>query len=284
LTALQAAFLGLLQGLTEFLPVSSTAHLTLVARFLGLIDAEHVESWTSFLAVVQLGTLAAVLIYFFRDLISVTTKAAIEVRNQGVTRNLLRSSPDVRLLCSLLIGTIPIGLAGVASSGLLHGAITKNLMVISASLIVLALLLWIAEKTARHARDMDAITFVDALVIGLAQMLALIPGSSRSGTTITAGLFLNLKRHAAARFSFLLSVPAVTASGVHELLSLTADPFRFGVANLIIATLVSAISGYAAIAWLLKFLMNRTTMVFVWYRLGLGVIILLMISIGMVEP
>ncbi len=284
MTTLQAVLLGILQGLTEFLPISSTAHLTLAGKLFGLVDAAHTEAWTSFIAVVQLGTLAAVIAYFYRDLLSMGRNTLQDIRTYGITSRREQYSAETRTAIYIAAGTLPIIFAGVALSDILHGVLTKNLVVITASLVTLAVFLLLAEKVARHVRGLPELNLKDAILIGLAQTLALIPGSSRSGTTITAGLFLNLTRSAAARFSFLLSIPAVLASGLHELLSLTADPFQFGATNLLVATVVSGISGYAAIAWFLNFLMKKTMMVFVWYRIGLGLALAVLLYTGIVQP
>jgi undecaprenyl-diphosphatase len=166
----------------------------------------------------------------------------------------------------------------------IHGPFTKSTPVIIASLVVLAALLWLAEKLARHVRTLSNLTTMDAIVVGVAQALALIPGSSRSGTTITAGLFLNFTREAAARFSFLLSIPAILASGAYELLKLDGEVAQFGYGNLAIATLVAGVSGYMAIAWLLRFLSRNSTMLFVWYRFALGLVLVLLLRFGMIQP
>ncbi len=284
MSILDAILLGIIQGLTEFLPISSTAHLTLFGRLSGIVSTEHYAAWTAFIAVIQLGTLVAVLIYFFRDLTQILFSFTTDLKSGGLSALGGGMSADGRLGLLIIAGTIPIGIAGVFLSDFIHGVFTKNLVVIGLSLIVLALLLWLAEKTASHARQADTLSFKEALLIGIAQAFALIPGSSRSGTTLTAGLFLGLTRQSAARFSFLLSVPAVFASGVHEMLSLEANPFEFGVMNVLVATVVSAVSGYAAIAWLLRFLMKRTTLVFVCYRLALGAILLTLVFLNVVEP
>ena len=284
MSELHAVLLGILQGLTEFLPISSTAHLTLAGKLFGLIDGQHTEAWTAFLAVVQLGTLAAVVIYFFPDLVSMAKSVLKDLTTRGISLSLRMYSPETRLAFFLVAGTVPVGLTGLLLSDILHGMLTKNLVVIVGSLMLLAALLWLAEKKARHSRNIEDLDLKGALIIGLAQCLALIPGSSRSGTTLTAGLFLNLTRPAAARFSFLLSIPAVLASGLHELFSLTADPFQFGATNVALALIVSAISGYAAIAWLLRFLATRTTMVFVWYRFGLGLLLAVLLLSKAVQP
>jgi len=181
-----------------------------------------------------------------------------------------------RLALNIIIGTLPVVVIGLSLRHIIEGALTKTTIVIASSMIALALLLWLAEEVARHVRTLTQVTWVDALVIGIAQACALIPGSSRSGTTMTAGLFLGLTRETAARFSFLLSIPAVVASGVYEL-SKIHGVFALGVGNLIISTLVSGVVGYAAIAWLLKYLMRHTTMVFVWYRILLGILLIVLL-------
>jgi undecaprenyl-diphosphatase len=280
----EAMLLGIIQGLTEFLPISSTAHLTLAGRVLGLIDPAHPEKWTSFIAVIQLGTLAAVLVYFLNDLTQMARSTVRDLRTIGPTCRFSSYAPPTRMTLYAVVGTVPIGIIGVLASDALHGMMTKNLLVIAGSLIVLALLLWLAERVAKHERGLDNVSMRDALVVGLAQCLALIPGSSRSGTTLTAGLFLGLTREAAARFSFILSIPAILASGVHEMTGLEGNPYQYGTANLFFATACAAISGYAAIAWLLRFLMSRTTMVFVWYRVILGVVIFWLLFNGSVQP
>lgn len=282
LNLLHAILLGIIQGLTEFLPISSTAHLTLTGKLFGLIDPQHPESWTAFIAVIQLGTLAAVIIYFFRDVMTMITSFLSDLRQKGVA--VTHYSEKSRLGLYIVLGTLPVAIIGLSLKKIIEGMFTKSTLVIVASLVALAALLWLAEKVARHSRTMSDVRWWDALVIGVAQALALIPGSSRSGTTMTAGLFLGLAREAAARFSFLLSIPAVLASGIYEMSKIQWDSFEFGTANLIVATIVSAVSGYAAIAWLLRYLMKNTTMVFVWYRFGLGILLTILLLRGLIEP
>ena len=271
-----AVVLGIIQGLTEFLPISSTAHLTLAGKLFGVLDEQSSEAWTAFIAIMQLGTLAAVTAYFLRDLRDMVAALAADIKKRTV-------SDESRLAAYLVLGTIPIGLAGVFFSKAIHGVFTKSTMVIVSSLVILALLLWLAERAASHKRTLEQLTWRDALVIGCAQALALIPGSSRSGTTITAALFLNITRSAAARFSFLLSIPAVMGSGVFELTKISGSVIHFGLLNLIVATAVSAVSGYASIAWLLRYLSSHTTMVFVWYRIGLGALLGLMLALDFIQ-
>lgn len=279
-----AILLGLIQGLTEFLPISSTAHLTLAGKLFGLIDPQRPETWTAFIAVMQLGTLAAVLAYFWKDLWLMVLAVLHDLRALGQGKGFRETSVETRLAIAIIVGTLPVALLGFALKNIIEGAFTKSIEVIVFSLIALALLLWGAEKVARHTRGIEKVTWFDGLAIGFAQVLALIPGSSRSGTTITAGLFLGLTREAAARFSFLLSIPAVFASGIYEMTKIHPAVFSLGIGNLVVSTVVALISGYASIAWLLRYLMKHSTMVFVWYRIALGVLLAVLLFTGMILP
>lgn len=281
---LYAVLLGIVQGVTEFLPISSTAHLTFAGKLFGFIDLEHPESWTAFIAVIQLGTMAAVIIYFWRDLLSMVTSLLRDVGKHGLRNGFGGYSADSRMAFHIAIGTLPVAIIGFTFKTIIEGALTKTTFVLVFSLIGLALVLLLAEKISTHRRTIEEITWRDALLIGCAQALALIPGSSRSGTTITAALFLGFTRNAAARFSFLLSIPAVLASGLFELLRINPAVFDLGLTSLLLATLISAVSGYAAIAWLLRYLMKHTMMVFVWYRIALGVSVGVMVILGFMEP
>lgn len=281
---LYAVVLGVIQGLTEFLPVSSTAHLTLAGKLFGFVDPQHPEAWTEFIAVMQLGTLGAVIIYFWRDIMSMVVSLFKDIRTKGSGNGWKGFTTDSRLAVYIIIGTIPVGLIGYSMKHVIEGALTKSTIVIMSSLIVLALVLWVAEKVSKHVRTFEQLTWIDGLTIGIAQALALIPGSSRSGTTMTAALFLGLTRNAAARFSFLLSIPAVFASGLYELSKIHASVFELGVSSLAIATVVSALAGYAAIAWLLRYLMKNTTMLFVYYRIALGIFLGVMLLFRLIEP
>jgi len=279
-----AVLLGVVQGLTEFLPISSTAHLTVTGKLLGLINPQHPEQWTAFIAVTQLGTMAAVLVFFFRDIVGMTTSLSRDLITHGGGNGFRGYRRESRMALMIAVGTIPVVIAGLFFKDVIEGMFTKSTMVISSSLVILAVFLWLAEKVSRRNRTIEQVTYVDALIIGCAQALALIPGSSRSGTTITAGLFLNFTRHAAARFSFLLSIPAVLASGIYEMMKIDPAVFDLGVANLTIATVVAAISGYAAIFWLLRFLVKHTTMVFVWYRIALGITLIILVYTQLIQP
>jgi len=285
-----AIVLGIIQGLTEFLPISSTAHLTLAGKLLGTIDVTHPESWTAFIAIMQLGTMTAVIVYFWRDVVRMIV-ATVKGIASGTLRTRFSTWPlDLRLAATIVVGTLPVAVIGFSARHIIEGALTKSIPVIASSLIILAALLWIAEKVAKHQRPLEQLGLVDGFLIGVAQTLALIPGSSRSGTTITGGLFLGLTREAAARFSFLLSIPAVFGSGLFEVYEAFhtspggTDVSALGIPNLAVSTLVSGVCGYFAIAWLLRYLMKNTTMIFVWYRLALGALLLLLLAMGAILP
>lgn len=279
---LEAIFLGIIQGLTEFLPISSTGHVTLAGKLLNLISADSPERWTSFIAVIQLGTLAAVLIYFWHDLWAIFINFLRD--NLTERKSFINQSHYSKLGWFIIIGTIPVVIIGLGFKDIIEGSLTKNLNVIAGSLIGLAIILAIAEKVGKFKKELSELKWTDALLIGIAQSFALIPGSSRSGTTITAGLFLGLKRETAARFSFLLSVPAVLASGLLEFYEameyINFDDFI----NLLAATSAAAISGYLTIEFLLRFLRKNSTIVFVSYRIFIGVVILLLVGYGIINP
>src|SRR5258706_10843182 len=215
MSILEAIILGLIQGLTEFIPVSSTAHLTLAGKLMSLVDPQHPDQWTAFVAVIQLGTLIAVILYFWTDIIKIIA-GFITANLARVTGGPVdRSQKEYAMLGWLIIiGTLPVAVVGLLFRHQIEGMLTKDLRIIAASLIGLAILLTIAEIVGSQRRGMENLRTSDAIVVGFAQVLALIPGSSRSGSTITGGLFSGLKRETAARFSFLLSIPAVAASGL----------------------------------------------------------------------
>ncbi len=279
MTILEAIILGIVQGLSEFLPISSTAHVTLAGRAMGVINSP--ETWTAFIAVVQLGTLAAVLAYFRRDLLAITTAFVRENFRRVPFRE--QSTPS-RSGWYIILGTIPVGVIGLLAKDFIESAFTKNLIVIGTSLIVLGVILEIAERIGKFERPIEKVTVKDAILVGCAQVLALIPGSSRSGTTITAGLFLGLQREAAARFSFLLSIPAIGASGVLEFFTIRDQLDPSGMVTLTVATLVAGLSGYVCIALLLRYLRTRTTRIFVFYRCLIGGAILLAVWMKWLSP
>jgi undecaprenyl-diphosphatase len=269
MSLLEAIILGILQGLTEFLPISSTAHLRFVPAIAGWDDPG-----AAFTAITQIGTIAAVVIYFRHELVRI---AAAWVRGLGQP---LRGLPfDAKLGWYIIIGTIPIVVFGaIFADDVETGA--RNLRILAWAMIGLGVLLLIAELTAKHVRPLRSIRLPDALIIGFAQVAALIPGTSRSGVTLTAGLFVGLKREAAARYSFLLSVPAVTAAGVYELFSEVIGETAIGidVGPTIVATILAFIFGYAAIAGLLAFLRRHSTLPFVIYRVAVGILVLALLQ------
>jgi undecaprenyl-diphosphatase len=275
LNILEAIVLGIIQGITEFLPISSTGHLTVAGQLMGLISPENPEHWTAFIAVIQLGTLISILIYFWKDVWNIIEDFLKD--NLIGRKKYSEQSENSKMGWLIIIGTIPVVIIGLSLKHIIEGEFTKNLYVIAGSLIVLAIILAIAEKTANFKKEMKDINIKDSIVIGIAQCFALVPGSSRSGTTITGGLFMGLTRETAARFSFLLSIPAVFASGMLELFESLKYLHGEMTVNLIVSTIVSGVCGYVAIDFLLKYLRKNTTFVFVYYRIAAGVIILIML-------
>jgi undecaprenyl-diphosphatase len=269
--AFQAIVLGIVQGLTEFLPVSSTGHLRIVPAFLGWEDPG-----AAFTAVTQLGTMAAVLLYFREDLWRIASTWLRSLRDPS-----LRGTLDARMGWYIGLGTIPIGLAGLAFNDQIEEG-ARSLYLIGTTLIVLGLLLLAAEKVARHDRPLEAITRRDAIAIGIAQACALVPGVSRSGATLTAGLFLGFDRTSAARYSFLLSVPAVVLSGLFELRKI-GDEGGAGFVATALATLLAFIVGYASIAFLLRWLSTHSTAAFVAYRVALGTLVIALTASGAIS-
>jgi len=269
----EAIVLGIVQGLTEFLPISSTAHLRIVPAFAGWEDPG-----AAFTAVTQLGTMAAVVIYFRSDLLRIARAWTRSLRDPS-----LRGSLDARLGWYILLGTIPIGIFGLAFKDQIETG-ARDLYLIGTTLVALGLLLLVAEKVGKRTRQVEDITTRDGVAVGFAQALALVPGVSRSGSTITAGLFLGLDRTAAARFSFLLSIPAIVLSGALELGTiLSGEDDGTGLGALAVATVLAFVSGYVAIAGLLRFLTTHSTVVFVVYRVALGVVVLVLTATGAIS-
>jgi undecaprenyl-diphosphatase len=291
MTLLQAILLGIVQGLTEFIPVSSTAHLVLASRVMNL--ALTPEQLTSSIAVVQLGTLVAVIVYFVGDIWNITR--AFITDHLALLKNGRRDqfnraganarlSPEAWLGWLVIIGSLPVAVVGLALKKQIEGTFTKNLWVIATMMIVVALLLTIAEVVGKKQRRMQELGVGDAVAVGFAQCLALIPGSSRSGSTIMAGLFAGQTRETAARFSFLLSMPAIAASGLLELKEALHLLPHGSLTTLAVGTIVSAIVGYASIWFLLRYLRTHSTGVFIGYRLIVGIAILIMLFNGRISP
>jgi len=273
MSIIEAIILGIIQGLSEFIPISSTAHLTIAGQLMGLIDPSHPERWTSFIAIIQLGTLAAVLVYFKSEIVSYPKAFFSENIIKRTKFN--EQSLESRLSWFIGLGTLPIVVIGLLFKDFIEGSFTKELNVIAISLIALAVILFISEKMASLKKDLKTITLKDAIIIGFAQAVALIPGSSRSGTTITAGLFVGLNRETAARFSFLLSIPAILASGLLSAYQAIDYVTPDDLLNIAIATIAAGLSGYAAISFLINYLKKNSTLIFIIYRIVLGVAILL---------
>lgn len=272
----QSFILGMVQGLTEFVPISSTAHLKVVPVVLGWGDPG-----VAYTAVIQLGSIAAVLWYFWGDLTQVTTGAIKAISRRDY------HSLDFRLALGIILGTIPIVFFGLLIKVFVpdyDNSPARSLGAIAIYSIGMSLLLGLAEKIGKRKRGFDNLGVQDGVLMGLAQTLSLLPGVSRSGSTLTAGLFIGLERAAAARFSFLLGIPAITLAGLVELKTLLEVGFRDAeIVSLIIGVISAAIFSYASIAWLLRYLQTQDTWIFVWYRLVFGVVILGAIAVGLLE-
>jgi undecaprenyl-diphosphatase len=287
MSLLQAILLGIVQGLTEFIPISSTAHLVLAMRAMDL--ALTPEQATASMAVIQLGTLLAVLVYFAGDIWRIT-RAFIHdhlvILKDGRRDQFNRENEHARLSTDawlgwlIIIGTIPVVIVGLAFKKQIEGSFTKNLWIIATMMIVVALLLIVAEAVSKKKKRLQDLGIGDALAVGFAQCLALIPGSSRSGSTIMAGLFVGQTRETAARFSFLLSIPAIAASGVLELFEAIEKLPPGSLVNLAVGTVVSAVVGYLSIWFLLRFLRTHSTGVFIGYRILVGGAMLIMLLTG----
>jgi undecaprenyl-diphosphatase len=284
---LEAIILGLIQGLTEFLPISSSAHLRIFGDLVGWGDPG-----ATFTAITQLGTETAVLIYFWKDITRIIGKWLRSFGGGGGKRStgVQKGDPDVRLGWLIIIGTVPIVLVGFFLQDTIRTAL-RSLWIVAIVLIVFGLLLWLADWLGRRTKPIEAMSYRDGILIGLAQMLALIPGVSRSGASISAGLALGYTRPAAARFAFLLAVPAVFGSGLYETYTaFTCEPgvdagcgAGYGLGPTIAATVVAFVVGYAVIAFLMRYLETRTFLPFVVYRILLGGVLIVLLSTGVLS-
>jgi undecaprenyl-diphosphatase len=334
MNTLQAIILGIVQGLTEFIPISSTAHLVFASRWTNVYNGDP-QKVTATMAVIQLGTLVAVFAYFASDIRSIVTsffkdhlrfltrgnfphkentknqneenlmnpsaeslsKTTDEnpadltkknpTRENHVTKQFLRPdwlSDESWLGWLIIIGSIPIGLFGIAFKEIIEGPATKNLWIIATMMVVVGIFLVIAEKVGSQQKDLKDLGVSDALIVGFAQALALIPGASRSGSTIMGGLFAGQKRETAARFSFLLMVPAITSSGLLELREAIYLLSKDDIFALFVGTLVSGVVGYLSIWFLLSFLRKHSTAIFIVYRVTVGTIILVSLWLGIISP
>jgi undecaprenyl-diphosphatase len=268
---IEAIVLGIVQGLTEFLPISSSAHQRIVPALLGWEDPG-----AAFTAVTQLGTEAAVLIYFRHEIWAIATTWLRSLRDPA-----LRSHSDARLGWYLIVATIPIGIFGLAFENQIENG-ARDLYLIGTTLIVFGLVLGFADRVGRHERAIEHLSTRDGILIGLAQSLALIPGVSRSGATISAGLLRGFDRAAAARYSFLLSVPAVVLSGLFEVRKIGGEG-SVGFVETALATIAAFIVGYASIAWLLRWLTSHSMAIFVIYRVVLGSVVIVLTATGAIS-
>ena len=275
LTWLQAVVLGIVQGLTEFLPISSTAHLRIVPAVSGWDDPGAAVS-----AIIQLGTMAAVVLFFWRDLVRIIGAWCSQVL---LRRKLAEPGRrDAQMGWFIIIGTLPISIFGIAFKDQIETT-ARDLRIIATTLIILGALMWLIDKASAQRKTVSDLTWSQAMIFGCAQALALVPGVSRSGATITAGRALGFSREAAARYSFLLSIPAVVLSG---LLEAVTQGTGGGVPwpQTILATVVAFVVGYASIAWLLKWLVTHSTFVFAAYRVALGAAVWILIAKGTLAP
>ena len=268
---LDAVVLGIVEGLTEFLPVSSTGHLTIAEKLLGLeVDAPEVTAYT---AVIQVGAIAAVLVYFATDIRRIATAWA-----RGLVKPEHRGDYDHRMGWFIIVGSIPIGIVGFAAQGLITGPL-RSLWVVAGALVLWSLVMVWAERRGPQARGEGEVTMTDAVVMGLVQCIALVPGVSRSGATISAGLLRGLDRVAATRLAFFLGVPSLTAAGIYQL----KDVGGIDVGVTVVGTVVSFLVAYASIAWLLRFVAGHSIVAFVPYRVVLGLVVAALLSTGVMS-
>jgi undecaprenyl-diphosphatase len=266
---LRAVFLGVVQGLTEFLPISSSAHLAIFPKFLGWDDPG-----AAYTAVIQIGTEVAVVLYFWRDIWTIGSGWLRAVFSRPA-----RVEPEWRMGWFVIVGSVPIVLIGLALENLIDRNF-RNLWVIGTTLVVLGIVLGIAERVGRKTAPIDDLTWPHAILFGLAQSAAVVPGVSRSGATISMGLFLGYDRAAATRYAFLLAIPAVVGAGVYKLKDIPGGENAYGTLPTVVGTLVSFAVGLAVIHWLLKYVSTHAYTPFVVYRIGLGGLTLALVAAG----
>jgi undecaprenyl-diphosphatase len=268
-TWFQAVILGIVQGLTEFLPISSSGHVLIVSQLFGWTDPG-----AAFTAVTQIGTETAVIIYFWSDIMRILKAWFGQFRDWDARHR----EPDAIIGWFVILGTIPIGVLGFVFSDQIE-TVARNLYLVSFTLIFFGIILGIADRTARSVKQMHDLNVRDGLLFGLFQALSLIPGVSRSGATISGGLFMGYTREAATRYAFLLAIPAVLASGLYQALDIGSDP-AVSWGPTILATVIAFVIGYAVIAWLIKYVATRSYMPFVVYRICLGLLVLVLLATG----
>lgn len=269
---IQAVILGLVQGLTEFLPISSSGHIRIIGQFL----PNGEDPGAAFTAITQLGTETAVLVFFWKDIVRI-------IKNWfgSLIGRVDKKDPDARMGWFIIIGSLPISILGL----LLEDAIDstfRSLWITATMLIVFALFLAIADRIGKEQRDLTDLNIKHGVIYGFAQALALVPGVSRSGGTIMAGLLMGYTREAAARYSFLLAVPAVFASGLYKLAGSLSEGFNgyYGLGSTVVATLVAFVVGYLIIGWFLKYVSHKSYSIFIWYRIALGIVLYILLGTG----
>ena len=273
---LEAALLGLIQGLTEFLPISSSAHLRIVGEFLP--NAQ--DPGAAFTAITQLGTETAVIIYFWRDIVRI-----IGAWFGSLIGRIARNDHDARMGWLVIIGSLPIVVLGLLFQDEIE-TVLRSLWITATTLIVFGLILAVADALGRHVRTLDRLDTRHGVLYGFAQALALIPGVSRSGGTITAGLFMGYTREAAARYSFLLAIPAVFGSGLFQLAKSLQNGFGsgpYGLPETALATAIAFVVGFVIIGWFMRYISSRSYRLFVWYRIGLGALLYVLLGFGVIS-
>lgn len=272
---IESIILGLVQGLTEFLPVSSSAHLRIVGEFL----PNSADPGAAFTAITQLGTETAVVIYFWRDIARILRQWSL-----SLVGRVERSDPDARMGWLIILGSLPIGVLGLLLEDYIDTEF-RSLWITATMLVVFGVILAVADRVGRQARHLDELTVKHGVLFGFAQALALIPGVSRSGGTITAGLLMGYTREAAARYAFLLAIPAVFASGLYKLAKSLGEPQSgpYGTAETLLATGIAFVVAYVIIGWFMHYISNRSYTVFVWYRIALGLAIFVLLGLGLIS-
>ncbi len=270
---IKALVYGVIQGLTEYLPISSTAHIRLVPTIFGWNDPG-----AAYTAAIQIGTIVAVLLYFGKDILGAVRAWALTFMDRSAIQ-----TPEGKLGWAVFIGTIPIIVVGVVAKDQIETTF-RSLNVVACSLIVMGIVLFLAERFGKKQYDIKKVNLLNGVIVGLWQCIALIPGASRSGSTISGGLFRGFNKEAAARFGFLLSVPSVFAAGIYELIHEREHLLANGVGSLIVANIASFVVGYASIAFLMKLLRTKSLTPFVIYRVVLGALILTLIATGKLDP
>jgi undecaprenyl-diphosphatase len=275
MSIIQAIIFGIIEGITEFLPISSTGHLTIAEKLLGFsIDDPAI---TAFTAIIQTGAILATVVYFWKDIVRILKAWFV-----GLVSAPKRADPDYKFGWAIIIGSIPIAIVGLLFKDQIETTL-RSLWFVAIALLLWSGVMWLADRTAKQTRDEANTTWRDTLIIGITQCLALIPGVSRSGATMSAGLFLGFDRVSVTKLSFFLSIPALLAAGALQAIS-EFDAIKDGVGwtATIVATVVSFIVAYAAVAWLLKYISNHSYAVFIWYRVALGLLLVVLLATGAV--